>query len=169
MKVVFVCAGNICWSPMAEALFRQKLRERGTLGVEVSSCGLEARPGTAAHHKLRPVLGETFRYLSDFRSRLISEDIVQRAAILLTMEQRQAKEILSRFPSALGKVSTLKRFAGEEGDVVDYVDDRRGNLQEWLGRCYSDIDRCLNVIADRMGSGGADVTQTSLSRKSFIG
>lgn len=45
MRVVMVCTGNTCRSPMAEALMRKALRDRGIKGIEVLSCGLWAQAG----------------------------------------------------------------------------------------------------------------------------
>lgn len=44
-RVVFVCTGNTCRSPMAEALFKAFLKERGEKNIEVKSAGLYAQTG----------------------------------------------------------------------------------------------------------------------------
>ena len=49
MKIVFVCTGNICRSPMGEAMLRHELAARGCPDVEVTSCGtwgLASQPAT---------------------------------------------------------------------------------------------------------------------------
>lgn len=150
MKIVFVCAGNICRSPMAEALLREKLERQGIAGIQVSSCGLEANPWSTAEPRLRLVIGSAHRTLKDFRSRPITEEIVRKADLVLTMEERQVREIMLRFPEARGKVATLTGYAGEEGDVVDFIDSHQGSFLEWLKSCYTTIDRCLDRLVERV-------------------
>lgn len=150
MKIVFVCAGNICRSPMAEALLKEKLEERGIAGVHVSSCGLEANPWTVAEPRLRLVIGNAYRTLKDFRSRPMTEEIVRNADLVLTMEERQVREIMSRFPEARGKVATLTDYVGEGGDIVDFIDSHQGSFLEWLKSCYTTIDRCLDRLVERV-------------------
>lgn len=150
MKIVFVCAGNVCRSPMAEALLRERLEERGILGVRVSSCGLEANPWSRAEPRLRLVIGGAYKVLKDFRSRPISEEIVRDADIVLAMEDRQVREIVSRFPAARGKVATLTGYVGEEGEVIDFIDSQHGSFLGWLKSCYATVDRCLERLVEKM-------------------
>lgn len=117
---------------MAEALLREKLARDGIAGVEVSSCGLEANPWSTAEPRLRQVIGSAYGKLEKFRSRPISVEIVRDADLVLAMEERQVREIVSRFPGIRGRVATLTGFAGEKGDIVDFVDGYRGSFLEWL-------------------------------------
>ena len=45
MKIIFICTGNTCRSPMAEGLFRRLLAERGIMDITCDSAGLFANPG----------------------------------------------------------------------------------------------------------------------------
>lgn len=66
----FVCTGNTCRSPMAEALFRAELARAGLAGrVSVSSFGLAAESGVPASEGARKVVAELGADLSEHRSR----------------------------------------------------------------------------------------------------
>jgi len=139
---------------MAEALLKEKLEGRGIPGIQVSSCGLEADPWSTAEPRLRLVIGSAYRTLKDFQSRPISEEIVRDADLVLAMEERQVRDIVSRFPEERGKVATLTAYVGEEGDIVDFIDAHQGSFLEWLRTCYTTIDRCLDKLVEKASKSG---------------
>lgn len=139
---------------MAEALLKEKLARRGITDVNVSSCGLEAQPWSTAEPRLRLVIGSAYKNLKDFRSHPISEEIVRDADLVLAMEGHQVREILSRFPETRGRVARLTTYAGEDGDVVDFIDSQHSSFLEWLKSCYSVVDRCLDRIAEKVAGLG---------------
>jgi len=155
MKIVMVCAGNLCRSPMAEALLREKLARRGIGGVNVSSCGLEAEPGRSAEPTLKQVIGAAYQRLNGFRTRPISDEIVGDADLVLAMEERQVREIVSRFPDARGKVATVASYAGGDDDITDFIDGYQGSFLQWLESCYSRLDASLDRIVKKLSENNA--------------
>ncbi len=139
---------------MAEALLKEKLARRGITDVNVSSCGLEAQLWSTAEPRLRLVIGSAYKNLKDFRSHPISEEIVRDADLVLAMEEHQVREILSRFPETRGRVARLTAYAGEDGDVVDFIDSQHGSFLEWLKSCYSVVDRCMDRIVEKVAGLG---------------
>ena len=74
-RVVLVCTGNTCRSPLAEALLRQALAARGVTGVEVSSAGTGAWEGAPASEGAYLVALEHGLDLSGHRARLLTSEV----------------------------------------------------------------------------------------------
>ena len=116
-KVLFVCSGNICRSPLAEAFFNY-LAEQKKLATHAVSAGL--------YPVLDHATGEAFiaanEYginISSHRSRQLSQAMVQEADLILTMT-REHKRCVEKFcAAAQGKTFTLPEFIGESGDIDD--------------------------------------------------
>ncbi len=149
MNIIFVCDGNVCRSPMAEALLRKKLAERKIAGVNVASCGLSARPWGVADRRLSLVIREAYKLIEDHRSRPLTEQAVREADLILGMENRHVKTILERFPEAEGKTNVLTAYTGVSGEIKDYPDSGQTDVVNWLRQCYSTMQPCLGVVADR--------------------
>ncbi len=149
MNILFVCDGNVCRSPMAEALLRKKLAERRIDGVNVASCGLSAGPWGIADRRLSLVIGEAYKLLEHHRSRPLTEKEVREADLILGMENRHVETILERFPEAKGKANVITTYAGASGEVKDYPDSGQTDVVNWLRQCYSIILPCLEVVVNR--------------------
>ncbi len=77
MKVIFICTGNTCRSPMAKVLFRKLLQERGIDAIEVDSAGLAGCSGDHASDYAVEVMRERGLDLRDHRSRACSAYLLQ--------------------------------------------------------------------------------------------
>jgi protein-tyrosine-phosphatase len=82
--VLLVCTGNICRSPLAEALLRREVAARH-LEVEVSSAGTGAWDGAPASEGAYLVGLEHDLDLSAHRARMLTRDVIKRADLILTM------------------------------------------------------------------------------------
>ncbi len=150
IRVVFVCEGNICRSPMAEALLKEILLTRKIEGVEVSSCGLRAQEGANAHSELDSVIEDAYKHISNFSSRTISAEIVGRADFLLAMEQRHVRDIHARFPEAKEKTFSMMEFAGLKGEIKDFIDSGEPDIVDWMQDCYVEMSEVLPKVAERI-------------------
>ena len=83
MRVLFVCSGNTCRSPLAEALFRRLLDESGRNDIEVLSAGTGAYEGSPASEGAYLVAIEAGLDLSAHRARLLDREAIPPLACFL--------------------------------------------------------------------------------------
>jgi len=140
LMVLFVCTGNTCRSPMAEAIFRRMAAERlgcetdevDGRGVVVASAGLAAWGGGPASPAAVEAAGELRGDLSAHESQPLTEALVRQADVILTMTAAHRDAILAQFPDAAGRVSMLD--PGRR-DVIDPI----GGPLETYRRCAAQI------------------------------
>jgi len=113
--ILVVCVGNICRSPMAEALLRSALRDQGDFTVE--SAGLGALVGHPADDKALELMGEINEDVSEHRARQIHPDMVKKADLVLVMEAGHKRSIDIADSTARGKVSRLGEW--QDRDIGD--------------------------------------------------
>lgn len=105
-RILFVCIGNICRSPMAEALLRAKLGAKAER-FHISSAGLAALIDHPVTKQAKNLLEKRNIDISRHRARQLNEEIVKDADIIFTMDNAQKQYILKRYPFACGKTFLL--------------------------------------------------------------
>lgn len=133
-KIIFVCTGNTCRSPMAEVLFKSLQSDDS---YEAVSRGLVVLFPEPSNPKAETVLKSHNLLLKDhIATQLTSEDIDEHT-LILAMTKAQKATIEADY--GVEEVFTLKEFAGEEGDVTDPYG---GDLIDYEN-CFAELARLV--------------------------
>lgn len=148
-KILFVCTGNTCRSPMAEVMFREMTAKKGIGFIwSAASAGIFAPEGAMATPEALKVLEESGWDGSQHRARSLSEKLVQEADLILTMTAGHKARILDMYPAARDKVFTVKEYAGQRDDTD--ISDPFGRGMEAYRRTARELKENLEIIIRRL-------------------
>ncbi|PPF82225.1 low molecular weight phosphatase family protein [Subtercola sp. Z020] len=116
-SIMTVCSGNICRSPLAEGLLRERLREIGD--VDLSSAGIIARDGDQVTDQILQIGGQFDVDLSAHRARYMIEPYVAGADLLFAMARSHRRAIVEMMPRKVSVTFTLREFARLAGQISD--------------------------------------------------
>ena len=108
MRILFVCTGNICRSPMGEYLFR---RYTQGASLEIGSAGTHSLVGHAIDPSSKALLDAADIDASEFRSTQLTQSIADDADLILCFEPEQRHNIVVIAPTALSYTFTLTDFS----------------------------------------------------------
>lgn len=116
-SVLVVCIGNICRSPMAEALLRKRIETRYP-DVSIKSAGIAALVGSPPAQFAQEIMIEKASIdIREHRARQLSKELLHNTELVLVMEQSHQKQIEITYPSIHGRVHRLGKWSGF--DIVD--------------------------------------------------
>lgn len=101
-RILVVCIGNICRSPMAEGLLKRALPD-----LQISSAGLAALVGYGADPIAIQIMAGQGIDIGAHRARMVTDALVRDSDLILVMDSRQQEQIAAGYPHARGKVFRL--------------------------------------------------------------
>ena len=114
-SVLVVCAGNICRSPTAEYILKEKLAGKK---ISVSSAGLTALEGKPADSRAKQIAQAHGINMDSHQGRQLNSELVAQNSVILVMEQRHLDDLHSCYPEARGKTFLLGKWLDNQ-DIPD--------------------------------------------------
>ena len=159
-RILFVCTGNICRSPMAEGMMRELVK--GRTDVVVLSAGVSAPRGSSASRSAVDALSELGIDLASFRSQPVTGELLEQCTHVFTMTREHRRLLDLLFPEQGSKIRLVGEFIRGGGDVPDPI----GQGLTTYKRCRDAIKSALAQILDFVDQ--SSITMSSANRTAPI-
>lgn len=134
-KIIFVCTGNTCRSPMAAVIYRSL---ETNSDIKVTSRGLVVLFSEPSNPKAGTVLKSHNLELEGRISKALKHSDIDENTLILTMTEKQKNSVIENFHYE-ENVYTIKEFVGENGDVIDPYGGTLIDYEE----CYIELARAV--------------------------
>ncbi len=137
-KILVVCAGNICRSPMGEAFFKQALADKG---YTIDSAGIVGLVDHPADDKAIKVMNDIGIDISDHRGKKLTGELITEFDLILVMENKHIKDIVQQWPFSNGRVFRIGHWLDmtiadpyrlEEEVFVQARDNIQQSVDAWI-------------------------------------
>lgn len=135
-KILIVCTGNICRSPIAEGLFLH-YAEKSVSEFKISSAGINALVGYPADAFAQEIMKRKGFDISRHRARQITIDLLLKADLVLVMERLQQKHLECNFPGLYGRIHRLGKW--REVDISDPYQHQKETFEQ----TFELIEQCI--------------------------
>ena len=139
-KIIFVCTGNTCRSPMAEIIMKNKLKLAGVQNIRVTSAGLSAVLGDKISKNSALALKQLGYKSYGFKSKPLTKEMVIKADLIICMTESH-----KRYLSGFENVYTVSELTG----LSDIIDPYGGSLAVYKNTAYQ-IDDACNILLEKI-------------------
>lgn len=145
MRILFVCTGNTCRSPMAEYFAKKYIKENNLENCEVGSAGINAATGQSASKEAVKVMKEKGVDITDHRSKMLMKEDLKENDKVFTMTNSQKEVIEDMY--GFKEVYTLKHYVKscEDCDILDPFGFDTSKYRE----TRDEIEFAVNKLFDR--------------------
>ena len=142
MKILFICTGNTCRSPMAQGLFKAMLLKEEIDNVEVESAGLSAIEGMPACENAIEALKEEGLDISTHSAKLITNEMLSDADLIVGVTPTHVTALVCSNPSLSSKIILLgDGIEDPYGMTLESYKDSRDNIKKALGELMTVVKR----------------------------
>ena len=150
-QILIVCTGNICRSPVGEALLRDRLQKRGLSDWLVESAGTWAQVKRGASQYSVEIMAEQGFDITDHQAEMIERSHMENSDLVLCMESGHMEALKTEFPAYASKVHLLSEMVGRNYSISDpygqskntyyrMVDDLAGIIDDGLDNIIQEAD-----------------------------
>jgi protein-tyrosine-phosphatase len=147
--ILLVGAADTGRAPMAAALLGRLLDAR-QYAWAVESCGVLGHDGAPAEIEARDTMVHMGLDISEHQARSIDDELVQRAALIVTIDHGTALVMRARFPGAVSRVYSLGELAGRSRDIPDPFRMQIGAWMTYAREIESMLEAALPRMAELM-------------------
>ena len=148
--ILFVCTANIARSPMAAALFNKMIEEMGlSHRCQAQSTGTWGKDGLPAAVDGVQVMQARAIDISAHRSRIVTREIIDSAAIILTMERGHKEALTIEFSHKKDRIYLLTEMIGPGYDIPDPYGKGLQDFEETAAELEAIIDKGVDEILRR--------------------
>jgi len=120
--ILFVCAGNICRSPLAQGYLRKRIKEEHIPGVRVESAGILGIEGKPASEGAAMIARSNDFHIEDHVSQSLTPDLIERSKLVIVMEDYQKDYVLQTYPESKNKIFLLQEFSRLAPSTLPVID-----------------------------------------------
>lgn len=145
-NILIICTGNICRSPVVEALIRHRFESEGRENWHVSSAGTWTWNGNRASTYSTEVMAERGLDISDHRSQVVSEELLAESDLILCLGTGHVEALKAEFPQLAYKIHLLSEMSG----AIYSVHDPLGEPRPAYERMVDEVSDLVNKGYDRL-------------------
>ncbi|MBN2045296.1 MAG: hypothetical protein JW757_09775 [Anaerolineales bacterium] len=160
--VLFVCTGNQCRSPLAEAKFKAMMEEYGLTGWQIESAGTWIENGFPGDKRALAWAEKEGLNIRNHTTQRVNGKLLNQHDLIVVMEKGHQEALRSNYPNLNGKIMGLSELSGPFYDIPDPVSLPDEEFEEISKEVVNLVKKGFNEIVNRLMK-----TQNSQEKKTF--